>query len=113
MLKNINKIKIVGCGTAFHSALIGVRYFQKILNIYSNAEISSEFIYNEPKFLDEKTLFIAVSQSGETADTLKAIEIAKKYKCKIIGITNVEYSSIGNLVDKLLLIYAGEEKAVA
>jgi len=112
-LKNIDYIKIIGCGTAYHSGLLGARYFEKICNIKSDAEIASEFLYKQPKFINEKTLVIAISQSGETADTLKALELARKYKAKTLALTNVEYSTIVSKSDEYLPICAGPEKAVA
>lgn len=113
LLKNIKKIKLIGCGTAYHASLIGARYFEEITNIESSAEIASEFIYKRPLFVDKNTLVIAVSQSGETADTLKAVEVAKMSGALTIGLTNVEYSTLTSVVDKILPVCAGPEKAVA
>ena len=107
------KVKFIGCGTAYHAGLVGARYFSKILKVSASAEIASEFIYNEPVLTDKETLFIFVSQSGETADTLKAVEIAKQQGVLTIGLTNVLYSSIARKVDFVLPVCAGPEIAVA
>lgn len=112
-LKDIDNILILGCGTAYHAALMGVRFIEEIANIKASAEISSEFIYKNPKFISEKSLVIIVSQSGETADSLKALEISKSLGAKTVAITNVEYSSIARKTDFLLPVCAGAEKAVA
>lgn len=112
-LKNIDSILILGCGTAYHAALMGARFIEEIANIKATAEIASEFVYKQPKFINEKTLVVIVSQSGETADSLKALEISKSLGAIIIAITNVEYSSIARKSDFLLPVCAGKEKAVA
>jgi len=113
LIKNIDKIVILGCGTAYHASLMGVRFFEEIANFKASAEIASEFIYKRPLFINEKTLVIAVSQSGETADTLKALEIAKSYGAITVALTNVEYSTIVSKAKIVLPVCAGVEKAVA
>ncbi len=112
-LESFNKVKLIGCGTAYHASEIGAKYFQKILNIDASAEYASEFIYNEPLLDNNKTLFIFVSQSGETADTLGALKIAKKLNSTCICLTNVMYSSLARLGDIVLPVAAGVEVAVA
>lgn len=112
-LRDIKTIKLIGCGTAYHACLIGARYIEKVAGIKAEAEIASEFIYKEPCFLDGKTLVVAISQSGETADTLKAIQIAKTNKAKTLAITNVDYSTIVSVSDKYIPVCAGPERAVA
>ncbi len=112
-VKNINKIVLVGCGTAYHACQMGARYFEEIAGIEAFAEVASEFVYKKPLFVDKKTLIIAVSQSGETADTIRAIEIAKKYNAKTLSMVNVEYSTMASLADDMLPICAGVERAVA
>jgi len=111
--RDIKIINLIGCGTAYHACLIGARYIEKVAGFKAEAEIASEFIYKEPCFLDENTLVVAISQSGETADTLKAIEIAKTKKVKTLAITNVDYSTIVSVSDKYIPVCAGPERAVA
>ncbi len=113
LIKNIDKIVIIGCGTAYHASLMGARFFEEIANFKTSAEIASEFIYKKPIFISKKTLVIAVSQSGETADTLKALEIAKSYGAITAALTNVEYSTIASKAEIILPVCAGVEKAVA
>lgn len=112
-VRNINKILLLGCGTAYHAAMAGARYFEEIAHIPASAEIASEFVYKSPVFIDEKTLVIAVSQSGETADTIKAVSLAKEVGAKAIALTNVEYSTIVSKSDFVLPVCAGPEIAVA
>ena len=112
-IKSFNSVKIIGCGTAYHAALIGAKYISKLVGIEAYAEMASEFIYNEPVFADEKSLFIFVSQSGETADTLQAFELAKSKGAKTIALTNVLYSTLASKCDYVLPVCAGPEIAVA
>lgn len=111
-LSKFNRIRIVGCGTAYHSGLVGACYFEKELGIESTAHIASEFRYQNP-IMDKKTLAVFVSQSGETADTLSALELAKKKGAYTVAITNVPYSTIAKKADLVLPICAGPEIAVA
>lgn len=110
LLKNINRVKFIACGTAYHSAFFGAKYFEKITGIESTSHIASEF---ENEFLTKNTLCVFVSQSGETADTINALVRAKNKRCKTIGITNVSHSTIANMVDYYIPILAGVEIAVA
>lgn len=110
--KNIDEINFIACGTSFHAGLIGQKYIKNFTTSKSNSFIASEFIYNEEK-INEKSLCIFISQSGETADTLTAIKKAKSFGAKTIGITNVSTSSINYLCDYILPIKAGSEIAVA
>ena len=112
-IEKFDSIKLIGCGTAYHAGLIGAKYFQKLANIKAEAEYASEFIYNTPVFADSKTLFIFVSQSGETADTIKALEIAKKRGSRCVALTNVLYSTLAKKADFVLPVCAGVEIAVA
>lgn len=107
-----DKVKLVGCGTALHSCMLGAEYFKRILKVEAEAIAASEFKY-EKQLLSKKTLCIFVSQSGETADTLSALEKAKKSGCKIIALTNVSYSTMAGCSDIVLPISAGVEVAVA
>ena len=114
-LPNIGKFKkivIVGCGSAMHAGLVGKYLIEKYANIPVDVEIASEFRYKN-LFLDKKTLVIAISQSGETADTLEAVKIAKTYGSCTLGIINVVDSSIAREVDKVIYTKAGSEIAVA
>ena len=107
------KVKFIGCGTAYHAGLVGARYFSKILKVQASAEIASEFIYSQPVLADEKTLFVFISQSGETADTLKAVDMAKQLGATTVALTNVLYSSIARSSEFVLPVCAGPEIAVA
>ncbi len=111
-LKNINQIYIVACGTAMHAGLSCKNTFEKLLHIPVTVEIASEFRYRNP-IIDNKTLAIYVSQSGETADTIAALKLAKTNGAKTIAITNVIGSSITREADFSLYTHAGPEIAVA
>lgn len=112
-IKKFKEIKFVGCGTAYNAGLIGARYFEMLTGIKSQAEIASEFVYKKPIFAGSETLFIFISQSGETADTLRANEIAKDSGSITIAITNVLHSSLARNVDYVIPVCAGQEIAVA
>lgn len=103
---------IVGCGTAGKVGMVGEYLFSKISKKHVNFTFGSEFP-NYQEFFTDKTLMIAISQSGETADTLEAIEIAKKKGVKIASIVNVESSTMARISDIVVPIKAGPEKAVA
>lgn len=109
---NINRVIIVGCGTAMHAGLIGKVMFEKLLRIPVTVEIASEFRYNDP-ILDSNTLVITISQSGETADTLAALRLSKEAGCKTLSIVNVKGSSIARESDYVFYTHAGPEIAVA
>ena len=111
-LRNIEKIVLTACGTAYYACLYGRYLFEEYLNLNSEAEIASELRYRNYPY-NEKTLLIVISQSGETIDTLEALKIAKKRNVLIIGIINVPGSSITRLVDKVIYTQAGPELAVA
>ncbi len=108
----INAIKICACGTSYHSALAASYLFERIAKIRCDVEIASEFRYKEP-LLSNDTLFITISQSGETADTLEALKMAKRAGLKSLTICNVDNSSIVRESDVALLTRAGIEKGVA
>lgn len=112
-MSKFNEVVFVGCGTAYHAALFGANYFRKQLNIKASAEIASEFIYSKPIFANKNMLFVLVSQSGETADTLMANQIAKDAGATTIALTNVLYSSLAKRTDYILPVCAGPEIAVA
>ena len=112
-LAKFNEVKLIGCGTAYHAGLMGAKFIQKILGKKASAEMASEFIYSQPNFVSKKTLYIFVSQSGETADTLQALEVVRKAGATAIALTNVLYSSLAKKSDFVLPISAGVEIAVA
>lgn len=111
-LDKINKIYIVACGTAYHAGLVGKYAIEKFAKIPVIADIASEFRYSDP-FVDENTLIIIVSQSGETADTLAALRDAKEKGARVLSITNVVGSSIARESDDIFYTWAGPEIAVA
>jgi len=108
----INAIKICACGTSYHSALSAAYLFERLSKIRCDVEIASEFRYKDPLLYDD-TLFITISQSGETADTLEALKMAKKAGLKSLSICNVDNSSIVRESDCAILTRAGIEKGVA
>ncbi|WP_187646969.1 glutamine--fructose-6-phosphate transaminase (isomerizing) [Nitrosophilus labii] len=108
----IENIKICACGTSYHAGLSASYLFERLSKIPTNVEIASEFRYKEP-ILNKKTLFIVISQSGETADTLEALKMAKNAGLKTLAICNVDNSSIVRMADRTILTRAGIEKGVA
>jgi glucosamine--fructose-6-phosphate aminotransferase (isomerizing) len=111
-VKKASKTYIIGCGTAGKAGMVAEYLFSKISKKHINFSFGSEF-QSQKEFIDEKTLLIAISQSGETADTLEAIEVAKKKEVKIASIVNVESSTMARISDIVVPIKAGPEKAVA
>lgn len=111
-LKSINKIYIVACGTAMHAGLVGKNILEKLCKIPTDVDIASEFRYRDP-IIDDKTLCIYVSQSGETADTIAALKLAKSKGAKTLAISNVIGSSITREADYTIYTHAGPEIAVA
>src|SRR3989344_3210544 len=111
-LKNISRIIIVACGTSWHSALAGEFMLEELAKIPVEVEYASEFRYRHP-IINDNTLIIAISQSGETADTLAAIREAKRNNAKVLSIVNVKGSSIDRESDSVLYTYAGPEIGVA
>ncbi|CAA6809071.1 MAG: Glucosamine--fructose-6-phosphate aminotransferase [isomerizing] (EC [uncultured Sulfurovum sp.] len=112
LFDNIVNIKICACGTSYHSALAASYLFERIAKTPCQVEIASEFRYKEPLLRDD-TLFVTISQSGETADTLEALKMAKKAGLKSLSICNVDNSSIVRESDAAVLTRAGIEKGVA
>ncbi len=112
LFEGINSIKICACGTSYHSALTGSYLLERIAKIPTQVEIASEFRYKEPLLRDD-TLFVTISQSGETADTLEALKMAKRAGLKSLSICNVDNSSIVRESDRAVLTRAGIEKGVA
>ncbi len=112
LFNNIDNIKICACGTSYHAGLVGSYLLERVAKIPCQVEIASEFRYKEP-LLNEKTLFITISQSGETADTLEALKMAKRAGLKSLSICNVDNSSIVRESNSAILTRAGIEKGVA
>jgi len=110
--KEIHKITLVGCGTAYHSCATAKYWFEEFTNIPIEIDIASEFRYRKIKF-NKKSLYIFVSQSGETADTYAALDLCKKNKVKTCSIINVVESSIARNSDFVLPIHVGPEIGVA
>ncbi len=108
----IEQIKICACGTSYHSGLTASYLLERLAKIPCSVEIASEFRYKEPLLLPN-TLFVTISQSGETADTLEALKMAKKAGLKSLSICNVDNSSIVRESDGVILTRAGIEKGVA
>lgn len=111
-LKNLDCIHIVACGSAYHVGVVGKYVIEKMARKPVYVEIASEFRYSDPLVTD-KSLVIVISQSGETADTLEALKIAKRQGAKILSIVNVVGSSIANISDNVLYTWAGPEISVA
>ena len=111
-LKTLNQIYIVACGTAMHAGLVAKTIIEKLCKIPVTVEIASEFRYRDP-LIDEKTLCIYISQSGETADTIAALKLAKSKGAKTLAISNVIGSSITREANYSIYTHAGPEIAVA
>ncbi|EAI9066005.1 glutamine--fructose-6-phosphate transaminase (isomerizing) [Campylobacter lari] len=112
LLQNIDEITLCACGTSYHAALSGAYLLERLAKIKTKVEVASEFRYREA-IIGKNTLFIVISQSGETADTLEALKIAKAQGVKTLAICNVDNSNIVRLADISLLTRAGIEKGVA
>ncbi|MDY5627777.1 MAG: glutamine--fructose-6-phosphate transaminase (isomerizing) [Clostridia bacterium] len=111
-LKDISRVFIVACGTAYHAGLVGKTAIERLSGIPVDVDIASEFRYRNP-ILDKNTLVMVISQSGETADTLAALRLAKEHGCKTFAITNVVGSSVSREADFVFYTHAGPEIAVA
>lgn len=111
-LKHSKRIILTACGTSWHSALIGEYLFEELARINTEVEYASEFRYRNP-IIDENDVIIALSQSGETADTLAALELGKQKGALLYGIVNVVGSSIARITDTGSYIHAGPEIGVA
>jgi glucosamine--fructose-6-phosphate aminotransferase (isomerizing) len=109
--KNINKVWILGCGTSAHAGWMGALLLEDLAHLSASYEIASEARYRNP-LLSSETLIIAISQSGETADTLAALRETKKYGCKTLGICNVKNSALTRETDHCLLLHADPEISV-
>ena len=111
-LRNLTKICIVACGTAYHVGVVAKYAFEELLRIPVEVDVASEFRYRKP-IIDERTLMIIISQSGETADTLAALREAKRAGCRVLSIVNVVGSTIANESDDVIYTWAGPEISVA
>ena len=111
-IENFDKVYIVACGTAYHAGLVGKLVIEKMARVPVEVDIASEFRYMDP-MVDEGTLVLVISQSGETADTLAALREAKRRGARTLSIVNVVGSSIANESDDVLYTWAGPEIAVA
>ena len=111
-LESLNKIYIVACGTAMHAGLVAKAIFERLCKIPVEVDIASEFRYRDP-IVNDKTLAIYISQSGETADTIAALKLAKSKGAKTLAISNVIGSSITREADHSIYTHAGPEIAVA
>lgn len=111
-LRNIDQIKLTACGSAYHVGVVAKHLLKKWLNIPVDAELASEFRYDDP-IVNERTLVIVISQSGETLDTLYALREAKRKGARTVAIVNVVASSIANESEEVLYTWAGPEISVA
>lgn len=111
-IKNINKIYIVACGSAYHVGVVGKYIIEKMCRIPVEVQVASEFRYCDP-IISKNDLVIVISQSGETADTLAALKEAKSHCARILSIVNVVGSAIANASDDVIYTWAGPEIAVA
>jgi glucosamine--fructose-6-phosphate aminotransferase (isomerizing) len=111
-VRTANRVELVACGTASYAAMIGAGAIQDFTDLPARVTVGSEFRYDPPP-LDEKTLVIAVTQSGETADTIAPTRLAREQGCPIIAVTNTLGSAITREADAVLFLQAGPEMAVA
>lgn len=111
-LKQFNKISIIACGSAYHAGIAAKYFYEELLRIPTEVEIASEYRYKNP-ITDHRTLTVAISQSGETADTLAALREAKKRGSFVLSVVNVLSSSIAKEADRVIYTCAGPEIAVA
>ena len=111
-LRAIRRVKILGCGSAYYSGIAGAQLIESIARLPADAEPASEFRYRAP-VIDPETLYIAVSQSGETADTLGAVQEVQRKGARVLGVVNVVGSSIARATDSGIYLHAGPEVSVA
>ncbi len=111
-LARIDRVQILGCGTAYYAGLMGKYLLEPALKLPVSVELASELRYRDP-YLDSKTLVIAMTQSGETADTLACVKLAKKMGAQVLSICNVRFSSIARESTAVLYMEAGPEIGVA
>lgn len=111
-VNRIERIDIIGCGSAYHAGIVGKQFIEKYCRIHVDCTLASEYVYSDP-ITDNRTLTIIISQSGETADTLAALRLAKARGSHTIAVVNVLESSIAREAHDVLYTYAGPEIAVA
>ncbi len=111
-LRKLNRVMIVACGSAFHAGMYGKLLWEQLTSLAVETDLASEFRYRDPK-IDPGTLVVAVTQSGETADTLAALRMAKSWGCKVLAICNVPGSSVVRESDAVFFTEAGPEIGVA
>jgi len=112
ILRRVDRVELVACGTAYYASLVGANLIQAWAGLPARSTVGSEFRYSPPP-LDERTLIVAVSQSGETADTIAPVRLARGRGCPVIAITNTVGSAITREADAVLFLQAGPEIAVA
>ncbi len=111
-IRKLERIVVIACGTSYNAGLLGKYLFEALAGIHTDVDISSEFRYANP-VLDESTLVVAISQSGETADTIAATKEAKTYNCRTLAITNVVGTTLSREVENVVYTRAGPEIGVA
>jgi glucosamine--fructose-6-phosphate aminotransferase (isomerizing) len=111
-VRGVERVELVACGTAYYASLIGAAALQQWTGLPARATVGSEFRYSPPP-LDDRTLVIAVTQSGETADTIAPTRLAREQGCPVIAVTNTVGSAITREADRVLFLQAGPEMAVA
>ncbi|BEG58026.1 hypothetical protein NHP21005_17140 [Helicobacter sp. NHP21005] len=111
-LEGVGSLSISACGTSYHAGLVGKYLIEGLTGLKVHVELASEYRYANPA-TQKGELFVAISQSGESADTLEALKLAKALGLKTLGICNTQSSSMGALVDAMLLTHAGLERSVA
>lgn len=112
LIKQIDRIHIVACGTSYHAGLVGKAAIEKLARIPVDVEVASEYRYRDP-IVSRNTLIVVISQSGETADTLAALRNAKALGNRVLAITNVVGSSVAREADDVIITWAGPEISVA
>ncbi len=111
-LSGVDRVVVVACGTAYHAGLLGKHAIEKLARVPVEVAVASEYRYSDP-IGDERTLVVAISQSGETTDTLAALEAARGFGAKVLAVTNTQGSLITREADAVLLTKAGPEICVA
>jgi glutamine---fructose-6-phosphate transaminase (isomerizing) len=111
-LTGLERVAIVGCGTSYHAGLLGKDAIERLARIPVEVAVASEYRYADP-IVDEKTLVVAITQSGETTDTLAAVEAAQDFGGRVLAVTNTQDSLVTREVDAVLLTKAGPEICVA
>lgn len=110
--QGVRRVILTGCGTAYNSGLVAKRYIEQFARIPCEAEIAGEFRYKNP-VIDKNTLVVAISQSGETADTVEAARLAKSSAARVVAVTNAPYSQLTGIADVVVPVAAGPEICVA